>query len=70
MDPCGSLVVTGLDWETSGGLAHRDTGLYRDFSVRFDAEVKKFPTQFAPALDRMHSEVDDQLEDEVDARLV
>jgi hypothetical protein len=48
MDPCGSVVVTGLDWETSGGLAHRDTGLYRDFSVRFDAEVKKFPTQFAP----------------------
>jgi hypothetical protein len=48
MDPCGSLVVTGLDWETSGGLAHRDTGLYKDFSIRFDAEVKKFPTQFAP----------------------
>jgi hypothetical protein len=48
MDPCGSLVVTGLDWETSGGLAHRDTGLYRDFSVRFDAEVKKFATQFPP----------------------
>jgi hypothetical protein len=48
MDPCGSLVITGLDWETSGGLAHRDTGLYRDFSVRFDAEVKKFATQFPP----------------------
>jgi hypothetical protein len=47
-DPCGSLVVTGLDWETTGGLAHRDTGLYRDFTVRFDVEVKKFPTQFAP----------------------
>jgi hypothetical protein len=48
MDPCGSLVITGLDWETSGGLAERDNGLYRDFSVRFDAEVKKFATQFAP----------------------
>lgn len=48
MDPCGSLVVTGLDWQTSGGLAHRDNGYYRDFSVRFDVEVKKFPTQFAP----------------------
>jgi hypothetical protein len=48
IDPCGSLVVTGLDWETTGGLAHRDTGLYRDFTVRFDVEVKKFPTQFAP----------------------
>ena len=26
IDPCGSLVVTGLDWETIGGLAHRDDG--------------------------------------------
>jgi hypothetical protein len=48
IDPCGSLVVTGLDWETTGGLAQRDTGVYRDFTVRFDVEVKKFPTQFAP----------------------
>lgn len=48
LDPCGSLVVTGLHWETSGGLAHRDTGLYRDFTVRFDTEVKKFATQFPP----------------------
>ena len=48
MDPCGSLVITGIDWETSGGLAHRDNGYYRDFSVKFEAEVKKFPTQFAP----------------------
>ena len=57
MDPCGSLVITGLDWETSGGLAHRDTGLYRDFSVRFDAEVKKFATQFASARDGVHSQM-------------
>jgi hypothetical protein len=47
-DPCGSLVVTGLGWETSGGLHDRDAGYYRDLVVRFDVEVKKFPTQFAP----------------------
>jgi hypothetical protein len=47
-DPCGSLVVTGLNWETTGGLNERDAGFYRDFVVRFDIEVKKFATQFAP----------------------
>jgi hypothetical protein len=47
-DPCGSLVLTGLNWETSGGLHDRDGGYYRDFLVRFDVEVKKFVTQFAP----------------------
>jgi hypothetical protein len=47
-DPCGSLVVTGLAWETTGGQAERDSGYYRDFVVRFDIEVKKFTTQFAP----------------------
>jgi hypothetical protein len=47
-DPCGSLVVTGLNWETSGGQHDRDGGYYRDFLVRFDIEVKKFATQFAP----------------------
>jgi hypothetical protein len=48
LDPCGSLVVTGLAWDTSGGQARRDGGLYRDFTVSFDVEVKKFATQFAP----------------------
>jgi hypothetical protein len=47
-DPCGSLVVTGLGWETTGGQADRDAGYYRDFVVRFDIEVKKFATRFAP----------------------
>jgi hypothetical protein len=47
-DPCGSLVVTGLNWETSGGLHARDSGYYRDFVVRFDIDVKRFATKFAP----------------------
>lgn len=48
LDPCGSAVLTGLAWETSGGQAERDGGLFRDFTVRFNMEVKKFATQFAP----------------------
>jgi hypothetical protein len=48
IDPCGSTVITQLNWETSGGLADRDTGFFRDFTVKFDMEVKKFATQFAP----------------------
>ena len=48
VDPCGSAVVTRLAWESSGGQAERDGGLFRDFSVGFTMEVKKFATQFAP----------------------
>jgi len=48
VDPCGSAVVTKLAWESSGGQAERDGGLFRDFSVGFTMEVKKFATQFAP----------------------
>lgn len=48
LEPCGSAVVTGLVWDTSGGLADRDGGLYRDLTIRFSMEVKKFATQFAP----------------------
>lgn len=48
LDPCGSAVVTGLDWETSGGLHQRDGGTFEDFKVDFTMEVKKFATQFAP----------------------
>jgi hypothetical protein len=48
LDPCGSAVVTKLVWETSGGQAERDGGLFRDFTARFTMEVKKFETQFAP----------------------
>lgn len=48
LDPCGSAVVTRLAWETSGGQAERAGGLFRDFTVRFTMEVKKFATQFTP----------------------
>ena len=48
LDPCGSGVVTKLAWDTTGSEAARDGGLFRDFSVRFTMEIKKFPTQFAP----------------------
>jgi hypothetical protein len=41
-------VVTGLDWQTSGGLAERDGGFFRDFSTRFTMDVKSFPTKFPP----------------------
>jgi hypothetical protein len=48
IDPCGSFVVTKLRWDTSGGLAERDNGYYRDYRVDFDLEAKRFATQFAP----------------------
>jgi hypothetical protein len=48
LDPCGSMVVTNLNWETSGSEASRDSGFFADFTVTFDLEAKKFATQFAP----------------------
>jgi hypothetical protein len=48
IDPCGSTVITHLGWDTSGGTGSRELGIFRDFSVTFTMEVKKFPTQFAP----------------------
>jgi hypothetical protein len=48
LDPCGSSVVTRLMWETSGGQIEREGGLFRDFTVSFDLDVKKFATQFPP----------------------
>jgi len=48
IDPCGSSVVTHLGWDTSGGVGDRDSGLFRDLTVSFEMEVKKFATQFAP----------------------
>jgi len=48
IDPCGSGVVTRLVWDTAGGQALRDGGLFRDFTARFTMELKKFATQFAP----------------------
>jgi hypothetical protein len=48
IDPCGSSVVKGLKWDTTGGTGVRELGLFADFKVTFTMEVKKFPTQFAP----------------------
>lgn len=48
LEPCGSAVITGLNWETSGGQHERDGGNFRDLTVSFTMEVKKFATQFAP----------------------
>jgi hypothetical protein len=48
IDPCGSTVITHLTWDTSGGSGARELGLFKDFSVKFTMEVKKFATQFAP----------------------
>jgi hypothetical protein len=48
LDPCGSIVVTGLKWTTSGGEDAQKGGLLRDFESSFSLEVKKFATQFPP----------------------
>jgi hypothetical protein len=48
IDPCGSSVVKGLKWDTTGGTGVRELGLFADFKVTFAMEVKKFPTQFKP----------------------
>jgi len=48
LDPCGSLVVVGLKWGTSGGQAEANGWALRDFNADFGLEVKKFPTEFPP----------------------
>jgi hypothetical protein len=48
IDPCGSTVITRLKWDTSGGTGARELGIFKDFTVKFALEVKKFPTQFKP----------------------
>jgi hypothetical protein len=48
LDACGSIVVTGLKWYSSGGEAPENGGLLRDFLVDFSLEVKKFATEFPP----------------------
>ena len=48
IDPCGSTVISHLVWDTSGGTGDRELGVFRDFTVRFTMEVKRFATQFAP----------------------
>ncbi len=48
IDPCGSAVISHLVWDTSGGTGDRELGLFRDFTVKFTMEVKRFATQFPP----------------------
>ena len=48
IDPCGSAVISHLRWDTSGGTGERELGLFRDFTVQFTMEVKRFATQFHP----------------------
>lgn len=48
VDPCGTAVVSRLAWDTSGGVGNRELGLFRDFTVTFTLEVKRFPAQFPP----------------------
>ena len=48
LEPCGSIVVRGLKWSTSGGDDAQKGGFLRDFESTFSLEVKKFATQFPP----------------------
>jgi len=48
LDPCGSMVVSGLRWTTSGGEEAHKGGLLRDFEASFSLDVKKYATQFPP----------------------
>jgi len=48
VDPCGSSVVSRLTWDTSGGVGNRELGLFKDFTVHFTMEVKRFQTQWPP----------------------
>jgi hypothetical protein len=48
IEPCGSAVISHLRWDTSGGTGERELGLFRDFTVQFTMEVKRFATQFHP----------------------
>jgi hypothetical protein len=48
VDPCGSSVISHLTWDTSGGVGNRELGLFKDFTVHFTMEVKRFQTQWPP----------------------
>ena len=40
--------ISHLTWDTSGGVGNRELGLFKDFTVKFTFEVKRFPTQWPP----------------------
>ena len=57
IDPCGSTVISHLRWDTSGGTGDRELGLFRDFTVDFTMEVKRFATQFRPGVHGVRAQV-------------
>jgi hypothetical protein len=48
LEACGSMVVVGLKWGSSGGQAEANGWALRDFNADFGIEVKKFATEFPP----------------------
>jgi hypothetical protein len=48
IEPCGSTVISHLRWDTSGGSGDRELGMFRDLTVDFTMEVKRFATEFHP----------------------
>ena len=48
VDPCGSAVISRMAWDTSGGMGNRELGLFRDLTLKFTLDVKRFPTQHRP----------------------
>jgi hypothetical protein len=48
IEPCGSTVISHLHWDTSGGTGDRELGMFRDFTVDFTMEVKRYATEFHP----------------------
>lgn len=48
VDPCGSAVISRMVWDTSGGVGNRELGLFRDLTLKFTLDVKRFPTQHPP----------------------
>ena len=48
VDPCGSAVISRMVWDTSGGMGNRELGIFRDLTLKFTLDVKRFPTQHRP----------------------
>ena len=41
-------MISHLVWDTSGGVGNRELGIFKDLTVKFTMEVKRFPTQWPP----------------------
>ena len=55
--PVWIAVISRLVWDTSGGVGNRELGLFKDITVKFTLEVKRFPTQWPPPLEGVRGEV-------------